>query len=60
MTDSATNQTTPDRQHTMERLQHTLDLLLREHARACERVNEIEADIAVIGRQLRDLGQADQ
>ncbi len=56
----ADNQTTPDRQHTMERLQHTLDLLLREHARAYERVDEIEADMAVIRRQLRDLGQTDQ
>ncbi len=54
------DKTTPDRQHMMERLQHVLDLLLREHARACERVNEIEADISVICRLLRDLGQTDQ
>ncbi len=53
-----TDQTTPDRKHT--RLLHTLDLLLREHARECEKVNEIEADIAIIGRQLRDLAQTDQ
>ncbi len=60
MSGPASDKTTSDRQHTMERLQHTLDLLHREHARACERVNEIEADISVICRQLRDLGQTDQ